>query len=170
MTGSADDPRLPHAWLLLARVRDQAGDRGGALDAFARAARGGHDADWPPGTRLRYARLLLDDKRWKEARAQLDVIVKADDTAAATEAAFYQGESYRAEGKPAEAVEYFMTAAYLAPESTFGRQALLGAAAGYVALKQPDSAAIAYNKLLAQADLPPEIAQRAREGLAALGR
>jgi len=121
-------------------------------------------------TRLRYARLLLDDKRWREARAQLDVIVKGDDTQAATEAAFYQGESYRAEGKPAEAVEYFMTAAYLAPESTFGRQALLGAAAGYVALKQPDSAAIAYNKLLAQADLPPEIAQRAREGLAALGR
>jgi len=170
VTGSADDPRLPHAWLLLARVRDQAGDRGAAVDAFARAARGGHDADWPPGTRLRYARLLLDDKRWREARAQLDVIVKGDDTQAATEAAFYQGESYRAEGKPAEAVEYFMTAAYLAPESTFGRQALLGAAAGYVALKQPDSAAIAYNKLLAQADLPPEIAQRAREGLAALGR
>jgi len=170
VNGSPDDARAPQAWLLLARVRDQAGDQAAALDAFAHAARGGHDADWPPATRLRYAHLLLDDKRWKEARAQLAVIVKADDAAAATEAAFYQGESYRAEGKPAEAVEYFMTAAYLAPDSTFGRRALLGAADSYVALKQPESAAIAYNKLLAQADLPSDIAQRAREGLAALGR
>jgi TolA-binding protein len=169
VTESPDDPRVPEAWLLLARVRDQAGDSAGALDAFAHAARGGHDASWPQATRLRYAHLLLDDKRWKEARIQLDVIVKGDDATTATEAAFYQGESYREEGKPAEAVEYFMTAAYLAPESPFGRQALLGAAASYVALKQPDSAAIAYNKLLAQADLPADIAKRAREGLAALG-
>jgi hypothetical protein len=61
-----------------------------------------------------------------------------------------------------------MNAAYLAPESPFGRRALLMAGESYVILRQPDSAIIAYNKLLAQPNLPPEIAQQARARLASL--
>lgn len=165
-----DDPRLPHVWLMLAPVREDAGDRPGALEAYTRAGPpGAPTAPWTPALRLRFARLLVDGKRWKDARAQLDLIIKGDETAAATEAAFYEGETFRAEGNQAEAAEYFMTAAYLGPESPFGRKALLEAASTYIALKQPDAAAIAYKKLLDQPDLPSELAQRAHAGLAAIG-
>ena len=63
-----------------------------------------------------------------------------------------------------------MTAAYLSPESEPGRRSLLGAAQAFVSLKQPDAATTVYRKLLAQANLPPEVANAARQGLTALGR
>ena len=63
-----------------------------------------------------------------------------------------------------------MTAAYVAPESAAGRRALLGAGQSFDALKQPDSAAVVYRKLLAQPDLPQDLAAAARQGLAATGR
>jgi hypothetical protein len=47
---------------------------------------------------------------------------------------------------------------------------MLDAARSFTALKQPDSAAIVYRKLLAQAGLPADVADAARQGLAALGR
>ena len=41
-----------------------------------------------------------------------------------------------------------MTAAYLGPDSIWAHRALLGAGRSFVALKQPESAAIVYKKLL----------------------
>jgi TolA-binding protein len=161
-------PRAARAWFLLAQAREAGGDRPGAIEAYARAARDGQGPEWTTEVRLRYIRLLLEDKRWKDARAALRPVIKDSDPAIATEAAFYEGETYRGEGDPAAAVLSYMNAAYLAPESPFGRRALLMAGDSYVMLKQPDSAMIAYNKLLSQPDLPPDIAQRARAGLSGL--
>jgi predicted Zn-dependent protease len=163
-----NDPQQSHLWFLLARAREETGDRPGALEAYTRAARFGQGAEWTPAVRLRYAQMLLEEKRWKEGRAALQSLIKGEDLAVAAEAAFYEGESYREEDNESAAVISYMSAAYLAPESPFGRRALLEAATTYAALKQPESAAIAYNKLLAQADLPPDLAERARAGLAAL--
>jgi len=63
-----------------------------------------------------------------------------------------------------------MTAAYVAPESAPGRRALLGAAESLVALKQPDSAAVVYKKLLEQSQAPAELTAAARRGLKEIGR
>ena len=77
------------------------------------------------------------------------------------------GQSFQGEGNYLAAAEFFMTAAYVAPESAAGRRALLGAGQSW---PQPDSAAVVYRKLLAQPDLPPDLAAAARQGLAATGR
>ncbi len=168
VAASPTDPRAPAAWLLLARVREDTGDRAGAIEAYTRATPTGQASVLSAPQRLRFARLLVEEKHWKEARAELERIIGGADAAAATEAAFYQGESYRGEGKPAAAVEYFMTAAYLDPSSPFARRALLEAGESYVALNQPGQAAIAYKKLLAQPDVPPDLAEKARSALSAL--
>ena len=96
--------------------------------------------------------------------------MKSPETGTVATAARSIGQSYQGEGNHLAAAEFFMTAAYLAPESPSGRQALLGAAQSFAALKQPDSAAIVYRKLLAQADLPADVAAAARQGLASIGR
>jgi hypothetical protein len=88
----------------------------------------------------------------------------------AAEAARAIGDAYTAEGEPLAAAEYYLTAAYAAPTSLPGRKALLAAAGAFASMKQTDAAASAYRKLLAQADLPADVAAAARQGLASLGR
>jgi len=63
-----------------------------------------------------------------------------------------------------------MTAAYLAPESTSGRRGLLAAGRVFAAQKQPEAATIVYRKLLAQSNVPAELASAARQGLSTLGK
>jgi tetratricopeptide (TPR) repeat protein len=154
--------------LVLGRVREATGDRAGALDAYSRAAQAG--VTGTSAAVLPQARLLLDEKKWAEARGVLEPLMKASDAKEVAEAAQALGRSYQGENDHQAAAEYFMTAAYLAPESPAGRQAMLGAARSFVALKQPDSAAIVYRKLLAQTAVPADVADAARQGLAALGK
>jgi len=85
-------------------------------------------------------------------------------------AAYTIADAWQAEGDQLAAVEYFMTAAYVAPGSPAGRRALLGAGWSFRVLKQPDAAATVYRKLLAQADLPADLAEEARKGLKDLGK
>jgi len=68
------------------------------------------------------------------------------------------------------AVEYYLSAAYVAPDSATGRRGLLGAARAFAAAKQPEMATTAYKKLLAQSDLPADVRDAARKELAALPR
>jgi len=110
----------------------------------------------------------LADKKWAEARTLLQSLILDRDTGVAAEAAQAIGETYRGEGDAPAAAEYFMTAAYAAPETPVGRKALLAAAQTFVTAKQPDAAAIVYRKLLAQANLPADIADAARRGLSTL--
>ena len=154
--------------LVLGRAREATGDRAGALDAYSRAAQAGVTGSGSAA--LQHARLLLDEKKWGEARGVLEPLMKASDPREVAQAAQALGRSYQGENNHRAATEYYMTAAYLAPESPAGRQAMLGAAQSFVALKQPDSAAIMYRKLLAQTAVPPDVADAARQGLAALGK
>src|SRR5207249_1435642 len=164
------DAKLTRAWLLLARTRGLTGDRTGALQAYARAALDGHVPEWGKTAIFSYARLLAEDTRWGEARAILTDFLRRADGADAADAAYALGETYQGEGDFPAAAEYFMTAAYVAPESAAGRRALLGAAASLVAAKQPDSAAIVYKKLLDQPQVPADLAAAARKGLAGIRR
>jgi len=169
VAGAPADAKTTRAWLVLARVREATGDRAGALEAYAHAASDGRRG-WSPAALLGNARALLQEKKWTEARALLGELLKVPEEATVAEAAYGLGEAWQGDGDQLAAAEYFMTAAYVAPESSAGRKALLGAATSFLALKQPDSAAIVYRKLLDQPNVPADLAAAARRGLKDLGR
>jgi TolA-binding protein len=164
------DARVPQALLILARAREQSGDRAGALDAYGRAAREGAGAEWTRDTRLAHARLLAQERRWEPARAAFERLLRSPEDAIVLEAASGIADAYAGEGDHLAAAEYYMTAAYVGPDTLFGRRALLGAARAFIALKQDEAAVTAYRKLLAQSDVPADLVESARRGLAALGR
>jgi tetratricopeptide (TPR) repeat protein len=167
---SASDPRMPRALILLAEAQEASGNRGAALELYRRV-----DRDYPAGVKddgsvlLGAARLLQADGRWAEARGFLDRALARSDPRIVGEAAYRLGEGLRAAGQNEDAVEAYMTAAYLAPDSSWARRALLGAGQSFAALKQGDSAVIVYKKLLAAPDLEPELATVARTRLKDLG-
>lgn len=167
---AADGSAGARATMLLARAREAAGDRAGALEAYARAAREGGGAEWSTPALLGHARLLAQERRWDQARGVLERLLKSDDVAVATEAADAIGDTYAGEGDQLAAAEYYLTAAYLSPTSPPGRRGLLAAAGAFAALKQTEAAAHAYRSLLAQADLPADLAAAARKGLDSLPR
>jgi tetratricopeptide (TPR) repeat protein len=115
------------------------------------------------------ARLLQADRKWAEARGFLERALDQSDPGLVTEAAYRLGEGLRDAGQNEEAVEAYMTAAYVAPDSIWGRRALLAAGQSFDALRQTEAAVIVYKKLLAASDLEPELAETARSRLKALG-
>jgi tetratricopeptide (TPR) repeat protein len=170
LAASPQDPRAPQAWIMLARAREAGGDRPGALEAYARAARESRGPEWTKDALMGHARLLAQERRWDQARGVLERLLRSDDRAVAVEAASTIGDVYQGEGDHLAAAEFYLSAAYLLPDSLMGRKALLGAARSLAALKQNAAAAIAYKKLLAQSDLPADLADAARQGLAEVGR
>jgi Tetratricopeptide repeat. len=114
-------------------------------------------------------RLLQSEGKWDAARPLLQKGLDAEDPAAAAEAAYRLGEGHRAAGQHEEAVQAFMTAVYLAPDSPWGRKALLGAGQSLASLRQNDSAVIVYRKLVAAKDAEPELVESARAALKSLG-
>jgi TolA-binding protein len=165
-----NDPRAPRAWLALARAREAAGDRAGALDAYTRAVKDPSVADLRPELALGYGRLLTLEKRWGDARRVLERLVRSDDNAMVAAGAAAIGETYQGEGDELAAAEYFMTAAYVAPDSPAGRRGLVSAGASFAALKQVDAAETVYRKLLGQTGVPAELVEAARKGLKDIGR
>ena len=170
VTASPADPRAPRAWLALARAREATGDRAGAGEAYAHAAKDPSVIASRPEASLGYARLLTQEKRWSEARDVLERLVRSDDKNAVAAAAVGIGETYQGEGDFLAAAEYFMTAAYVAPDTPAGRRGLLGAGASFTALKQVDAAATVCRKLLNQGGIPTEQAEAARKCLKDVGR
>lgn len=164
-----NDPRAAEAWIRMARARQAAGDAAGALEAYDRAARYG-SAGWPPEMRLAYARLLSGARRWAEARTAWEPVLRQSDPAVAAEAALAIGETHAADRDHAAATEYFLSAAYLAPDSPAGQRALLLAGRSLAAQRQPDAAATVYRKLLARSGVPADLAQAARQALAEIKR
>jgi tetratricopeptide (TPR) repeat protein len=167
---AADAPSDARAAMILARAREAAGDRSGALEAYSRAARDGAGPEWSAPALFGHARLLAQEKRWDQARGVLERLLKSDETTVASEAAQGIGDTYAGEGDKLAAAEYYLTATYVAPASTQGRRSLLAAARAFADLKQNDAAELAYRKLLAQPDLPSDLAAEARRGLSTLGR
>jgi tetratricopeptide (TPR) repeat protein len=168
VAGAPNDPRHARAWLALARAREQAGDRSGALQAYGRAPR---DApEWNRQSLFGHARLLIQERRYEQARGVLDRLLKSPDTAVVVEAAQAMGEAYTGDGDHLAAAEYYLTAAYVAPDTAAGRRGLLSAARALASVKQDEAAASAYRKLLAQAEVPADVRDAARKELAALRR
>jgi TolA-binding protein len=163
------DPQMPEALLLLAQAQEASGDRAAALDLYTRLDRAYPENKQRGTAMLGMARLLQADGKWDEASGLFKRVLDQDDARLVIEAAYRLGEGLRAAGQNEDAVEAYMTAAYLVPDSFWARRALLGAGQSFAALKQPESAAIAYKKLLASSGVEPELAAEARNGLKALG-
>ncbi len=166
---SPGDPRLPRATLLLAEAQEATGNRSAAADLYTRYATTQPAGKETPGALMAAGRLLQGDAQWERARPLLERAIASTDGEVAAEAAFRMGEGFRAAGQQEDAVEAYMTAAYLVPSSPWARRALVGAAQSFTALKQNDSAVIVYRKLLASTGLEPELATAARRALQALG-
>lgn len=164
------DPRLPGVLFLLAQSREATGDRAGAIEVYGRLAREFPEASPAAAARLGQGRLLLQEGRWDESRRLLEAVLAGQDRAASVEAAYHLGEGFRSRGAHEAAAEAYMSAAYLAPTSPWGRRALLGAGQSFTSLKEPGSAAIVYRRLLAQPELEPELAGEAKKALQRLGQ
>ena len=115
------------------------------------------------------ARLLQGEGKWDSARPLLQKALDAEDPATVAEAAYRLGEGHRGAGQHGDAVQAYMTAAYLGPDTPWGRKALLGAGQSFAALRQNDSAVIVYRKLLAAKGAEPELVEAARKELKSLG-
>lgn len=164
---SPTDPGLPRALVLLGRTHEARGDGAAALDVYKRVGR-----EYPAFlgvALLGNARVLLLAGNWDEARPLLERAVEAGDEAVAAEAAYHLGEGFRGAGRHQQAVESYMTAAYVAPGTPLARRALLGAGRSFTALKQADSAVIVYKKLLGGKTVEPELADAAKKALKSLG-
>jgi TolA-binding protein len=164
-----NDPRVPRALFLLAQAQEAAGDRPAALASYARLRRDHPGAPGADAADIGQARLLAADGRWDEAQPLLQQALATAQGEPAAEAAFQLGEGFRTSGQHEDAVDAYMIAAYTAPDSAWGRRALLGAGKSYTALRQAQPAAIVYRKLLAQSGVEPELADQARQGLKELG-
>jgi tetratricopeptide (TPR) repeat protein len=166
---SAAPPASPRGSMLLAEAQEATGDRAAALETYTRvAAAAGSPKEKAQGL-LGQGRLLVADGKWDEARGRLEQALDAGDGALASEAAYRLGEGFRATGKPQEAADMYVTAAYLTGDSPWVRRALLGAGQAFTALKQNDAAVIVYRKLLAMNGVEAELADAARKALRALG-
>ena len=170
VAAAPNDARAPQLLIALARAREAAGDRAGALDAFDRAARLVPATAWTPDARLAHGRLLAAEKRWPDARASLEPVLRQADPGLAAQAALAIGATFAGAGDQLQAAEYYLSAAYLAPDAPAGRRALIEAGRALAALKQPDAAATLYRKLIAQSGVPADLADAARQGLADLKR
>jgi TolA-binding protein len=169
VAGAPDDARRPRAVLLLARAQEATGDRASALDLYARVARDYPSAPESAVALLGEGGLLQAEGKWTDARSFLEQALNAGDTPVIGEAAYRLGEGLRATGNYQDAVELYMTAAYVAPDSPWARHALLGAGQAFAALKQTDSAVIVYRKLLDMEKVEADLVNAARKALRALG-
>ncbi len=163
------DPARARALPLLAQAQEAAGDRGAATRTYARFATENPGGKGAPVADLGAGRLLQADGKWSEAQPLLERAVKGGDTDVAAEAAYHMGEGLRAAGQHDDAIESYMTAAYAAPDSIWGRRALVGAGRSFAALKQNDAAVIVYRKVLAASSVEPDLEAAAKTGLKALG-
>ena len=167
-TSSASQSPSVRASMLLAEAQEATGDRAAALETYTRVAAAGTGKEKASGL-LGQGRLLAADGKWDEARGRLEQALDAGEGAVAAEAAYRLGEGYRSTGKPQDAADMYLTAAYLTSDSPWARRALVGAGQAFAALKQNDAAVIVYRKLLAMNGVEADLAEAARRGLRALG-
>jgi TolA-binding protein len=165
---SPHDPRASRATLLLAEAQEAEGARLAAAETLANFAILNRTDPKRPQALLTSGRLFQEAGRWSEARTQLERAIEAGDGAVLGEAGFRLGEGLRQSGQHDNAVEAYMTAAYLGGDTVWARRGLLGAAQSLSFLNQPAPATGILKKLLAVPDLEPEIAADARRGLKVL--
>lgn len=166
---AAGDPQMQRALVLLAEAREATGDRQAALEAYTRYATDNPTTKDTPTVLLGAGRLLQTEGKWDEARGFLERALAAGDAPVVAEAAYRMGEGLQSTGHDEEAIDAFLTAAYVAPDSAWARRSLLGAGQSFTTLKEKDAAVIVYRKLLAASRVEPDLVAAARRGLRALG-
>jgi tetratricopeptide (TPR) repeat protein len=144
--GTAAD--APSALLLLAQIHEAAGERQAALGVYDRLLREHPRADRSPSSLLTHAQLLEESGQAGRTAPVLRRLVEVSGGEVAAEAAYRLAQSLRAEGQHAAAVEWYLTAAYVADGSRWARMALLGAGSALTALGETTEALAAYRKLL----------------------
>jgi tetratricopeptide (TPR) repeat protein len=170
LAASPSDPRAPGVWMTLGRARESAGDRSGAIEAFSRAVQAGATPATHRDGYVAYARALSAAQRWQDSRGVLTRLLTTADAAAAPELAVAIADTWAGQGDQVAAAEYYMSAAYLGPDTPAGRRALLSAGRAFAAAKDPDAAAVVYRKLVALKDAPPDLVEAARRALTDLRR
>jgi tetratricopeptide (TPR) repeat protein len=138
----------PRALLLLAQIHEAAGERRDALTVYDRLLREHPRVERSPDSLLTHVRLLEEHGQANRAAPVLRRLVEVSSGEVAAEGAYRLGQNLRAEGQHAAAVEWYLTAAYVADGSHWSRQALLGAGGSLTALKETKEALAVYRKLL----------------------
>ena len=138
----------PPALLLLAEIHEAAGERRAALTVYDRVLREYPRADRSPRSLLTHARLLEEFGQVGRTAPVLRRLVEVSGGEVAAEAAYRLAQSLRAEGQHAAAVEWYLTASYVADGSRVARMALLGAGSALTTLGETKEALAAYRKLL----------------------
>lgn len=138
------------ALLLLAQAHAAGGDARAALAAYDRLQKEHPRFSRPAQSWLAQAKLLEDLGDHERARPVLQQAVAASGKSeTVAEAAYHIAQGLSAERRHAEAVEWYMTASYVAPQSRWGRQALLGAGLSLTAQNDLRNALAAYWRLIA---------------------
>jgi tetratricopeptide (TPR) repeat protein len=168
----------PRALLLLAEIHEAAGERRAALTAYDRLLREHPRMDRTPASLLAHVRLLEALEQGNRTTPVLRRLVEVSGGEVAAEAAYRLGQARRAEGQHAAAVEWYLTAAYVADGSRWASMALLEAGRSLTALDETKEALAAYRKLLparpgidppADREVSGEAAYRAGEILSGAG-
>jgi len=160
------DPRLPEALMALGKSQETAGDQTNAKLFYSRLVQEFTQNPLAIEARVGHGRILQQEGRWDEARQMLEGAMEAaEGPTAAAAAAFTLGEGYRKSGKHDEAVEAYMTAAYIAPDSNWGQRGLLNAGESLQALKRPEAAMTVYKKLLSRPGGDSDLTKAARQAL-----
>ena len=145
---AASGDEAPRALLLLAELHATAGDRRAALAAYDRLFRDYPRLERSTRSLLTHAQLLEDAGQPQQARPVLRRVVELAQGEVAAEAAYRLAQTFSAESQHATAVEWYMTAAYAAERSRWGRLAWLGAGRSLTTLNERKDALAAYWKLI----------------------
>ncbi len=145
---AAGGDAAPRALLLLAQMDETGGRRREALAAYDRVLRDYPRIERSTQSLLSHARLLEDFGEVDRMPPLLLRVVAQTDGEVAAEAAYRLGRILNAEGLHVDAVQWYMTAAYVAEGSRWARLALLGAGSSLTALRALNEAVAVYRKLL----------------------
>jgi tetratricopeptide (TPR) repeat protein len=145
---AAGGREAPRALLLLTEIHEAAGEPHAALAVYNRLLQEHPRADRSAPSLLKHMRLLEELGHADRTRPVLRRLVEVSSGEVAAEGAYRLAEGLRAEGQYAAAVEWYLTAAYVAEGSRWARLALLGAGASLTALDETKEALTVYRKLL----------------------
>jgi tetratricopeptide (TPR) repeat protein len=142
LAGGEESPR---AWLRLAEISQTMGDRREALAAYERIPR---TIQRTPESLLSQARLLQEAGQANSVLPLPSTAMQKSKGETTSEAAYTLGRLAGERGQHATALEWFANAITAAPNSRWGRLALLGTGDSLAALDRNPEAVAAYTKLL----------------------
>jgi TolA-binding protein len=156
---------VPRRLFLQGQVYEALGRPHEALAAYEELRRDHPRAEWTAESLLPRARMLQAVGQREKARTLLEHIVKGAQGDVYAEAAVRLGETLSAEGQHAQAVRWFLTTAYLNPDSTWGQRAQLGVLQGSLATGDRATADAVYRRMEHSDATDPDLLAKARAAL-----